>query len=97
MTMGPELTPEQERILDEALLRTLEAQDTRFGLQSQAMAVLLFPFGLRPTPAQVERRLQYLADPQIEFVRPVDATSAYHAYERAYRITPKGMNHLRGG
>lgn len=91
-----DITPEQERLLDEAILRTLDTQDTRFGLQPRAIATMLFIWGVRATAEQVEKRLAYLADPQIEFVRAVDATSQFHAYECPYRITPKGANHIRG-
>jgi hypothetical protein len=89
------MTPEQEKDLDAAILTILDERDSKFGLSANAVGVALPRFGFSVTHAEVERRLDYLADPQVGFAREVP-TGDFHANLRAWRLTPRGLNHIRG-
>jgi repressor of nif and glnA expression len=89
------MTPASEELLDEALLRILEERDSRFGLRAEALAIMTRPYGHLADEEAVRRRLNYLADSEIHFVERVQPSSQFHAQVEAWRITARGMNHLR--
>jgi hypothetical protein len=90
------MTPEQDRLLDEAILSTLDTQDSKFGLTPEAISRFVLGFGFRPSRETVERRLRYLSDPEIGFVSHVSSGAGeYHKNLKTWRITAKGTNHLR--
>jgi hypothetical protein len=89
------VTVEQQELFDLALLNCLDSGDTQFGLGPTALQHLVgrYGFSIRD-PEQITRRLEYMADPQIEYVRPVDKGN-FNTANRSWRITAKGTNHLR--
>lgn len=90
------MTPEQELTLDEAILQLLEEEDSKFGVNVQGLVLMLPRKSVRATAEQVERRLRYLADPAIDFVSRIAASGAFHTERATWRISARGMNHLRG-
>lgn len=88
------LSPDMERLVDEAILRKLMAFDSEFGLSADAISICLTQSGLTIGCAAVASRLLYLADPAIQFVAPVPMVGAYHAEEQFWRITAPGRNHV---
>lgn len=90
------MTAEQEHLLDESILRVLDTQASRYGLNPQTIRVFVQHYGQHVSDAQIAARLRYLADEQIGFVRQVQATTQYHAYESYWSLTAAGVNHLRG-
>lgn len=80
--------------LDLAILRVLDAGDSQFGFSPKALANLLVAEGYRPDVDQVEKRMHYLGDPELGLVSRVPRGS-FHPANAPWRITAKGMNHLR--
>jgi hypothetical protein len=88
------MTPEQEQLLDEAILRVLDEGDSQFGLGLTAILLLIGKFGFpRVTAELVTRRLDYMADTQISHVREVSRTA--NRAVRTWRITAAGTDRLR--
>lgn len=92
------MTPAQIQVLDEALLRVMEQEDSRFGLTAEALALMVQRFGQRVDEYTVARRMRYLADPQVGFVRVVEIRgSEFHTNVQSWQITARGANHIAGG
>ncbi len=88
------MTPEQENELDTAILTILDERDSKFGLNANALGVSLPRFGFAVSREVIERRLDYLSDPQVGFTRTIE-TGDFHSNLRAWRLTPRGINHIR--
>ena len=65
----------------------------RRGLTAEAIALHVRRFGFSPTPAEVERELQYLTGEPLRHVELVDPRE-FSPEVRAWRITTRGMNFL---
>lgn len=91
------MNPAQEKLLDEAILRVLDKRDSSFGVSPEAIKHLLVAEAFHDVPVEVvARRLAYMAHEQIGFVCTI-GTGDFHSNVRTWRITPRGMNHLREG
>jgi repressor of nif and glnA expression len=82
------------QIMDESILRVLQAHDGAFGLSSDAIVIGLRSYGFSSTSDVVEGRLRYLSDPEVGFVRRAEAEGQYHAHLKFWRLTARGQNHL---
>lgn len=89
------MTARQEQVLDEALLRVLDENDSRFGLDAASLTLRAANYGVRVDSVEISKRLRYMADPQIGFVDRVEPEGAFHAERDFWRITARGLNHLR--
>lgn len=83
-----------EEHLDLAILKTLAANQTEFGLGPDALKHLVTMFGVTPDVEAIRKRLLYLADPHVGFVTKVDR-GEFHPENATWRITARGLNHLR--
>lgn len=88
------MNAEQEQLLDEAILRILDENDQRFGLGANALSHLVGRFGFTVDKDAIVRRMEYMADTDIGYVRQVDKGN-FNTAARTWRITAKGTNHLR--
>jgi hypothetical protein len=89
------MNAEQQQLFDEAILRVLDRNESTFGMGATALQVLVGEFGFSPRdPAEVTRRLEYMADAEIAFVAPV-SKGQFNPANRTWRITARGTNHLR--
>lgn len=84
----------QTELFHSAVLQVLDANGSRFGLGAQAVALLVNQYGFSPKPDETERALEYLADQENGFARPVDKQQMNPA-NRTWKITAKGINYLR--
>lgn len=84
------LTPEQRELFRIAILRVLEANPTRFGLNETAIAMHAFRFGFQPDRPQTMQEIDYLRDKT--FVEAVDKSVSPE--NRAWRITAAGRDYL---
>jgi len=85
------MNPEQQQLFDEAILRVLDANRTRFGLGVPAVAHLLAIYGfMSPNHDTVLDRLDYLCGKLLaeEVLKGVNKAN------RAWRITQAGINHI---
>lgn len=85
----------REEIMDEALLRILDEDDSQFGLDARSLALRLVNYQFRVDSGEVSKRLRYMADAKIDFVQRVKPEGAFHADRDFWRITATGLNHLR--
>jgi hypothetical protein len=82
------MTTEQEELLDIALLRVMDANNTRFGLGAQSLALLVNQYGFSPKVEVVQKRIGYLVGKGL-----VEATSKpLHPENETWRITSAGMD-----
>jgi len=90
------MNPQLEKEFDQALMIVLDAHaDPEFGLATMAIQPLLAGHGFRGAKERdIERRLAYLADPQIEFVRKC-GRGDFHANIKTWCLTARGQNHIR--
>ncbi len=88
------MTAEQTELLHVSILRVLDRNGSRFGLGPNALCVLLGEFGFSPNLTDMDRTLDYLADPAIEYVVPAEK-GHFNPAARTWRITAKGTNYLR--
>lgn len=89
------MTARQEQVLDEVLLRVLDENDSQFGLDAASLAIRAASYGIGNDSVAISRRLRYMADPEIGFVDRVEPDGAFHAERDFWRITARGLNHLR--
>lgn len=84
------MSPEKREVLRTAILRTLDTNQTRFGLTVPAVAVHLIPQGFKVEPEEVERELDYLADKNMtEMIK-----RSLSPENRAWRINANGRDWL---
>lgn len=89
------MTAEQQQLFDESILRVLDRNQSSFGLGATAIQALVGEFGFTPRdPAEVTRRLDYMAHEQVGFVEQTNKGD-FNSAARAWRLTPRGENHLR--
>jgi len=81
-------------LIDIAVLRVLEENDTRFGLGVPALSLLVGRYAVTLDADGMRRRLEYLCDPSVGFVTPVNR-GEFHPENMSFKITAKGTNHLR--
>lgn len=84
------MIPEQRELFRVALLRVLDANQTRFGLRAAALQMHVVQFGFTPDLYDVQRELEYLADktwaaPVVKEMSPENKT---------WRITAAGRDWL---
>ena len=84
------MSPEQREVLRTAILRTLDTNQTRFGLTVPAVTVHLVPQGFKVEPKEVERELDYLTDKQLAEV----VKRSLSPENRAWRINANGRDWL---
>lgn len=85
------MTPAQQELFDDAILRVLDANRTRYGLGVEGIGHHLAQFGFpSPNRETVLDRLDYLASKQLveEVLKQVSKAN------RAWRITEAGINHV---
>jgi len=88
------MTPEIEQRFDEAILRVLDRNPSQFGLGATTLQVQVMEFGFTVRdPAEVLRRLEYMADPRIGFVAEISRTA--NKAVRTWKITAAGTDDLR--
>lgn len=87
------MNPAQEELFDLAILRVLDQNPSRFGTAPVVIMVGVIAFGFNVPVESIERRLDYMADEKIGFVREVDkkANRAVHTWQ----ITAAGTDYLR--
>lgn len=84
------MTAEQAALLDDALLRVMDSNRTRYGLGAKALAHLVKPYGFEVKEDVVLDRVDYLTRKLLtEEVLP-----GVHAANRAWRITEAGIRYL---
>jgi hypothetical protein len=89
------MTPEQTQLFDEAILVILDRNESSRGYGPTTIAHLLGEFGFgHKTPADVQKRLDYMNDPEIAFVAEVNK-GQFHTAARTWKATARGINHLR--
>ena len=81
---------EQRELFRIALLRVLDSNNTQYGLELTALAVLVSRYGFRVKPEEVATEILYLADKQhvalvVKTISPEN---------RAWRITADGRDYL---
>ena len=74
----------------DALLKVLEANNTRFGLQAAALALMARQFGFSATEAEAEDQLEYLTEKGM--AAPV--AKEMNRAARAWKITEAGRQYL---
>ncbi len=84
------MTEQQTEHFRRALLTLLSRNHTRFGLTPDALATLAVEFGFQPTPEEVEREIQYLADKGLV----AQVSHPLNPRNLAYRITATGRDIL---
>lgn len=88
------MNPAQTEMFDQAILQVLDLNGSRFGLEAKAVSVLVKEQGFSPTVQETERRLDYMADEAIAFVKVVDKGD-FNTANRAWKIAARGINYLR--
>ena len=84
------MSPQQREVLRTAILRTLDTNQTRFGLTAPAVTVHLIPQGFKVEAEETERELDYLTDKHMaEVIRRSLAPE-----NRAWRINAAGRDWL---
>ncbi len=86
------MTTLQRELFRLALLRVLDANQTRFGLGAAALASLVCEFGFTPGAAETEIELRYLHDKGL--VTPL--SKVLSPENRVWRITASGRDCLAG-
>ena len=92
------MTTEQKELFQDAVLRVLDANQTRYGLGIPAIAHLITPFGFSRAgfPSEeafhsgIADALQYWTDKH--FAEQVSRPA--HRGNRVWRITPEGIDYL---
>lgn len=88
------LTPAQTELYHRALLRVLDCNNTRFGLTEPALRTLVEAEGFEPSEGEVADALDYMVDPEVGYVVQVNK-GQFNPANRAWKITARGINHLR--
>jgi hypothetical protein len=77
--------------LDNGLLKSLEANNTQFGLAAQALGLIVrTEWGLPATEEQVTERLEYLADKGLA----AEVRRVLHKANRVWKITDAGRRYV---
>lgn len=77
--------------LDHGLLKSLEANNTQFGLPAQALRLIVrTEWGVPATEERVTARLEYLADKGLA----AEVTRVLHKAKRAWKITDAGRRYV---
>ena len=87
------MTPEQRELFRLAILRVLDANNTRFGLGVPAVAHLMGMFGFPgPDAREVQDQIEYLAGKGLveEVLKNISREN------RSWRISPDGISFLDG-
>jgi hypothetical protein len=85
------MNPAQQELFDDAILRVLDGNRTRFGLGAEAIGHLIAQYGFQsPAKDAVLDRLDYLSRKQL--AEEVDKPD--HRANRAWRITDVGIDRL---
>jgi hypothetical protein len=87
MTM---LTNDQLELFSGAVLKVLDANNTRFGLNAPSIRLLVRQFGFNQTEEETTDALEYLADKRLvrEFPKVLVKVN------RAWKITDEGREYL---
>lgn len=90
------MTAEQTEIFDVSILRVLDVNAGRqFGLGALAIQALLGTYGFTNEPvAEINKRLEYMADREIGFVEIVNK-GQFNPSNVTWKITARGINELR--
>jgi len=81
---------EKIELFDNALLRVLDANNTQWGLQAPALALLTHEYGFGPTTNETVSRLEYLTGKGMAEEVPKMLSKA----NRAWKITIAGRRYL---
>lgn len=90
------MTAEQTELFHLQILRVLDFNAGKsFGLGPQSIQVLVSPFGFgTATIEQINKALDYLADPEVRCVEPI-SKGQFNPANRTWKITARGVNKLR--
>jgi hypothetical protein len=81
---------EKTELFDIALLRVLDANNTLWGLQAQALGMFTREFGFSPSTSETVNRLEYLTGKgMVE-----DVAKVLSKANRAWKITSTGRRYL---
>ena len=81
---------EKIELLDNALLKVLDANNTTWGLQAPALRLFAREFGFNPSPEQTVSRLEYLTEKGMAREVP----KALNKANRAWKISDAGRRYL---
>lgn len=84
------MNAEQRELFRLALLRVLDANNTRHGLTAKALAHLVVSFGFKPTEAEVDEAIRYLEGKGLV----EEVTKKLSPENRAFRITAEGIDFI---
>jgi len=84
------MEPEQRELFRTAILRVLDANNTRWGLNETAISMHVFRFGFQPDRPETQSELAYLRDKGLI----AEVTKNVSPENRAWRITAAGRDHL---
>ena len=84
------MNAEQRELFRLALLRVLDANNTRHGLTGKALVHLVIVYGFKPTELEVDEAIRYLQGKG--FVEEV--TKKVSPENRAFRITAEGVDFI---
>jgi hypothetical protein len=73
-----------------AVLKVLDANNTRFGLSMQAVRLLVRPFGFNRSEAETTDALEYLADKGLV----EESAKVLVKINRSWKITDEGRQYL---
>jgi hypothetical protein len=88
------MTAAQQELFHLSILRVLDRNGTRFGLNPQAISILVNEFGFSPSLDETTKALEYMADKEIGFIAVVEK-GHFHPHNAGWKITAKGINELR--
>jgi hypothetical protein len=80
----------QVELFDEAVLKVLEANNTQFGLGTDAIGTLVRQFGFKPGAAELVETLEYLQGKRLVREAPKVIAKAL----RNWKITDAGREYL---
>jgi hypothetical protein len=80
----------QVELFDEAVLKVLEANNTQFGLGTEAIGTLVRQFGFKPGREELEETLEYLQGKRLVREAPKVLAKAL----RNWKITDAGREYL---
>ena len=84
------INPDNLELFDQAILRVLQSNNTRFGLSPQAIGFFCRSYGFNPEQTQTTDRLEYLAGKNLALEVPKVIGQSI----RAWKITDAGRLYL---
>jgi hypothetical protein len=89
------MTADQLEIFDVSIMRVLDVNAGRqFGLGVTAIRAHLPTYGFNEPVDAINKRLDYMSDPEVGFVTTVNK-GQFNPANVTWKITARGINHLR--